>query len=103
MPPRYKIIYAVETLTHLDFIQRKFYSLIRTSIAEQLSYTPDEPTRNRKFLRKPAPFGASWELRFGAGNRFRVFYDVTGDTVLVLAIGQKVGNRLFVGGEEYSR
>jgi hypothetical protein len=45
----------------------------------------------------------AWELRFGPDNRFRVFYRVQGEAlrVDVLAIGEKRGNRLFIGGEEF--
>ena len=70
---------------------------------EQLSYTPDLETRNRKPVEQPAPFAATWELRFGPGNRFRVFYDI--DTreniVWVLAIGVKEHARLYFAGEEF--
>ena len=57
---------------------------------------------NFKPLEQPAPFAATWELRFGPKNRFRVFYEVDVDErmVQVLAIGVKEGNRLFMGGEE---
>ena len=46
--------------------------------------------------------GAGWEIRFGPDNRFRVLYDIDEDdhAVHILAIGEKVGNRLIVGGEE---
>jgi len=39
---------------------------------------------------------------FGPNNRFRVFYDIDHDSakVSILAIGEKVKNRLFVGEEE---
>ena len=54
-------------------------------------------------LEQPAPFGATWELRFGPGNRFRVFYEVESDTrvINVLAIGMKERNKLLIGGEEF--
>jgi hypothetical protein len=54
-------------------------------------------------LEQPAPFEATWGLRCGPGNRFRVFYAVDADskTVQVLAIGVKDRNRLFIEGEEY--
>ena len=47
-------------------------------------------------------FGATWELRFGANNRFRVFYEVDAaeQMVFVLAIGVKDREKLIVGGEE---
>jgi len=77
--------------------------LIAATIKEQLSHIPATETRNRKPLEKPASFGATWELRFGPKNSFRVFYDVNREekTVPVLAIGVKDGNRLFIGGEQF--
>jgi mRNA-degrading endonuclease RelE of RelBE toxin-antitoxin system len=100
--PQYSLIFAPETMNHLDAIERKYHRLIQKTIDEQLTYTPQQVTRNRKPLEQPAPFGATWELRFGPNNRFRVFYEVdgVGRTVLVLAIGVKERNRLFISGEE---
>lgn len=100
MTPKYKLIYAPEISAHLAWIERRYYALIRSTIAEQLSFTPDNPTRNRKPLNQPAPFDAAWELRFGTGNRFRAFYTVLENEVVILAIGEKHGNRLFINGEE---
>jgi mRNA-degrading endonuclease RelE of RelBE toxin-antitoxin system len=76
---------------HLDSIELKYHSLIATTIKEQLSHAPATETRNRKPLEEPASFGATWELRFGPKNSFRVFYDVNHEekTVSVLAIGVK--------------
>jgi mRNA-degrading endonuclease RelE of RelBE toxin-antitoxin system len=67
------------------------------------SHTPTTETRNRKPLEEPASFGATWQLRFGPKNSFRVFYDVNHEekTVSVLAIGVKEGNQLFIGGQEF--
>ena len=50
----------------------------------------------------PAPFAAEWEIRFGPGNRFRVLYDIdeAHHAVHIVAVGEKEGNRLLVGGEE---
>jgi hypothetical protein len=98
----FTIIYAPITRTHLQAIEAKFYSLIRTAIEERLAYEPDVKTRNRKPLKRPVLFEATWELRFGPGNQFRVFYDIDQEQhmVAVLAIGIKRGNRLFIGGEE---
>ncbi len=86
----------------LRAIQAKYHSLIRSAIEEQLLFEPEKETRNRKPLRQPAPFEATWELRFGPDNRFRVLYGVDDERrgVQVQAIGVKKGNRLFVGGEE---
>ncbi len=100
--PKYTLFFAPETMDQLDAIDRKYHSLIRKTIREQLSFSPERETRNRKPLERPTPLVATWELRFGERNRYRVFYEVRapGRIVRVLAIGVKEGNRLFVGGKE---
>ena len=101
--PRFTLVFAPEVVDHLDSIERKHHRLIQRVIDEQLSYTPESETRNRKPLEQPAPFGATWELRCGPRNRFRIFYepDAAQRTVQVLAIGIKEGNRLLIGREEF--
>ena len=100
---QYAISYAPEVSRHVDAIDRKYHGLIRRAISEQLSYTPDRPTRNRKPLENlPGPFGSTWELRCGPSNRFRVFYEVIqGKAVWVLAIALKERDRLFIAGKEF--
>ena len=97
---RFLLIYAPITKFHLKTIERKYYSLIRTTIENELQFEPDVETRNRKPLRRPVTFEAEWELRFGPDDRFRVFYDINIESheVYILAIGVKEGNRLFIGG-----
>ena len=96
----YRLIYAPVTREHLAVIDRRYHTLIRERITEQLTYQPEVVTRNRRPLRQPAAFGAEWEIRFGPDNRFRVFYRVEAQDVIILAIGIKEGNRLIVGGKE---
>ena len=57
----------------------------------------------RVFVECEADIEYAWELRLGPENRFRVFYrvDVGGKEVRVLAVGEKIRNRLMVGGEEF--
>ncbi len=100
---KFTLSFAPEAVEHLDRIEPKYHGLVRRTIKEQLTHSPTEETRNRKPLDQPAPFEASWELRCGPDNRFRVFYDVESDTptVQVLAIGVKDRSRLLIGGEEY--
>jgi hypothetical protein len=100
--PSYDLVYDVEVFHHLSTIERKYHSLIRETIEQQLRHQPLVETRNRKPLRSPAESGADWELRLGPNNRFRVLYRIneTADQVIVLAIGVKEGNRLLIGGEE---
>lgn len=99
---RFDIVYAPQTKQHLRFIEKKYYTLIRKTIEEQLQFTPDVKTRNRKPLDFPGIFEADWEIRFGPDNRFRVFYGINEEhsEIHILAIGIKQGNRLYIGGEE---
>jgi plasmid stabilization system protein ParE len=97
----FDIVYDEEVSSHLASIERKYHRLIRQTIEQQLRHQPEAPTRNRKPLRQPAAFGATWEIRFGPNNRFRVFYRVDEEQrVRVLAIGVKERNRLWIGGKE---
>lgn len=98
----FTLVFARGVTKHLKSIDAKYDSLIREKIEEQLAFEPNVETRNRKPLRQPAPFGAEWEIRFGPENRFRVLYDIDEDLreVQILAIGEKQGNKLIVGGEQ---
>lgn len=100
---KYTLSFAPEVIRHLDVIESKYHGLLQRTIQEQLTHAPTEETRHRKPLEQPAPFAASWELRCGPDNRFRVFYDVDSELreVQVLAVGVKDRNRLLIGGEEY--
>jgi mRNA-degrading endonuclease RelE of RelBE toxin-antitoxin system len=97
------LLFAPETIAHLRAIPSKHHGLIRQALEGQLSHTPELETRNRKPLEQPAPFGATWELRFGPDNRFRAFYEIDEEehAVWILAIGLKEGNRLCIAGEEF--
>ncbi len=99
---RFELIYTSQVKQHLRTIERKYYSLIHDTIETQLWFEPDVETRNRKPLKRAVAFAADWELRFGPGNRFRVFYEVNRELaqVYILAIGVKRGNRLFIGKKE---
>lgn len=101
-PQKYTLIYAPITKIHLEVINRKYYSLIRKSIENYLQYDPDIETRNRKPLKRQVTFEAEWELRFGPDNRFRVFYDIDmgSHEIHILAIGEKVRDRLVIGRKE---
>jgi len=58
--------------------------------------------RNRKPLQRPVAFEATWELRLGPENCFRVFYAVSHERhqAQILAVGTKERNRLVIGREE---
>lgn len=97
----YSLVFAPQVRNHLQAIERKFRSLIRDKMNEQLQWEPSVPTTNRKALRTPM-LGADWELRLGPNNRFRVLYDIDegNHQVVILAVGIKDGERLLVNGEE---
>jgi mRNA-degrading endonuclease RelE of RelBE toxin-antitoxin system len=103
--PKFELIFAPEVVEHIRAIEQKYHNLIQAAIDEQLAFTPEKETRNRKLLEQPAPFGATWELRFGPTNRIRVFYEVDNkkQSVQILAIGVKERNRLFIGREEFGK
>ena len=99
---RFEIVFARLVAQHLVAIDRKHHSLIRRTIEDQLSYEPSVETRNRKPLRQPSQLGATWELRLGVNNEFRVFYDIYPEDyeVYIIAVGVKLGSQLFISGEE---
>ena len=99
---RFRLVYDLEFVRHMRFIERKYHSLVRTTIEQQLVFEPDIETRNRKLLNRGIDFGARWELRFGDDNEFRVFYSVYPEKaeVHILAVGIKKRERLYIGGKE---
>jgi mRNA-degrading endonuclease RelE of RelBE toxin-antitoxin system len=101
--PGFEVIFDLRAVDHMEAIERKYHSLIRRTIEEQLAFDADTPTRNRKPLLRETAIGAAWEVRCGPDNRFRIFYDVHRDRrlVVVLAIARKVRNQLFVGKERF--
>lgn len=98
---RFTLIYDTEVKRHLGVIERKYHSLIRATIEDQLLFEPSVEARNRKPLQRPSVWGTAWEIRFGPHNRFRVFYRVDHENreVHILAIGEKRGNRVLIGEE----
>ena len=99
-PSAHSLVFTNSFKRHLKLVEAKYHSLIRETLDKQVEYEPTVKTRNRKPLRKAMAFKAEWELRFGPKNRFRVFYAVKGEEVILLAFGEKVRNRLFIDGEE---
>jgi mRNA-degrading endonuclease RelE of RelBE toxin-antitoxin system len=98
----YTLAFASAAIGHLRAVDAKYHTLVREKISEQLRFEPGVETKNRKPLRQPAPFTATWEIRFGPENRIRVLYDIDEQArmVQILAIGEKQRERLFIGEEE---
>jgi mRNA-degrading endonuclease RelE of RelBE toxin-antitoxin system len=94
----YRIDYSPESEEHLRKLKARQRSMVFDAVDEQLGHQPTVETRNRKPMR-PNPL-APWELRIGD---LRVYYDVQEEpekVVTVLAVGIKVGKRVFIGGAE---
>lgn len=100
---KFKIDYATAVFDQLRAIDRKHHGLIKRTIERRLRLEPASKTRNQRPLRGPTVLGHEvWQLRFGPGSRFRAFYELhpEQEKVVVLAVGEKRGNRLWVGGKE---
>jgi mRNA-degrading endonuclease RelE of RelBE toxin-antitoxin system len=87
---------AIQTLASMKKADRRFVlDGVRTHLIEN---DPAAITRNKFPLRRPSEH-AERELRL---DHWRVFYSVVdGELVIVNLIGEKRGNRLFIGGEEF--
>jgi mRNA-degrading endonuclease RelE of RelBE toxin-antitoxin system len=98
----YRLVYDTEFIPQLKYIERKYHSVIKAAIENNLIYEPDKQSRNRKLLKRPAEWGARWELRCGDDNEFRVFYSVypNPNEVHILAVGIKVRDQLYISGKE---
>lgn len=108
----YIVEFATLVRSHFDHLTASQRAQVIATIDQQLIHDPLIETRNRKKLR-PNPL-APWELRIGD---LRVFYDVDepvldfGDddraksqatsagVVTIIAVGQKTGNILRIGGK----
>jgi mRNA-degrading endonuclease RelE of RelBE toxin-antitoxin system len=94
----FAIEYAPEVEGHLRELSVRQRTIVFDAIDVQLSNEPHVETRNRKPMR-PNPV-APWELRV---QNMRVYYDIVSEPeqrVIILAIGVKDHNRIFIGGEE---
>jgi mRNA-degrading endonuclease RelE of RelBE toxin-antitoxin system len=81
----FDIILAPEAVEDLNRIRAHLRAAVRTALETHLRHQPEKPSRNRikrlRGLRRP-----QYRLRVGD---VRVFYDVSGTTVEVLAVVAK--------------
>ena len=94
----FEIKYESEAEEHLRDLTADQKAQVLDAVGKQLVHQPTVATRNRKKLR-PNKL-AAWELRVGT---LRVYYDVREEpppAVLILAIGVKRGNRVFIQNRE---
>ena len=93
----YRVVYTPSAREHLRALTARQRTNVLDAIARPLLHEPAVQTRNRKPLR-PNPV-AGWELRLGD---LRVYYDVIESDALVdvRAIGVKIRDRVYIGGQE---
>ena len=93
----YAVEFSPQAKEHLKRLRAFDRKTLVIAIQRRLSAEPTRETRNQ-FRMRENPL-APWELRVGT---LRAFYDVLEDrrTVLIVAVGRKVGSRLLIGGEE---
>lgn len=85
-------------MEHLAVLTKRDQQTVVDQVDRQLLHQPTIPTRNRKKLRPNLL--ADWELRIG---NLRVYYLVREPpirVVSIVAVGRKVGNRVFIEEDE---
>src|SRR5574341_565806 len=94
----YAIEFMPDAKEQLSRLTARQQAILLDKIQEQLHRRPAEETRQRKRLR-PNPL-APWELKVG---EFRVFFDVDEpeQAVVIIAIGRKKHNTLYIGDREF--
>lgn len=93
----FEVLYSPEAVEHLTALSKAEQVRVLDEVDQQLTEQPMLPTRRRKLLR-PNPI-APWELRIG---NIRLFYSIEEEPAPVVsmkAIGKKIHNELWIGGE----
>lgn len=92
----YRIELTVEADVDLQHLRKHEEARVRGALRPHLAHEPAAPSHTRKPL-EPNPFGAGWQLRLGD---LRVLYAIVepAQTVEVLRVGRKRGNRLYLRG-----
>ncbi len=92
----YRITITEEAEAQLKSLPIREQRTVEAVVHARLCDQPMTPTKAIKRLR--ANPVAEFELRVGD---LRVLYDVEEEEVILLIVGRKVGNTLFVSGEEF--
>lgn len=98
MAQPYKVGFEPQAIEHLQNLKAHERTRVIAEIEKQLVYQPTVVTAHRKRLRGDALY--PWQLSVGY---LRVYYEVSDEPeklVSVTAIGIKIGNQLWIGGQE---
>ena len=93
----YTIVYSREAERQFKALGSRTERAIKKKVTRYLSHQPDQAGNRRKRLRPNAL--AEWELRL---DDWRVLYNIFEDEeeVLVVAVGEKRHEKLYIDGEE---
>ena len=92
---RFNITFTSGASRDLEHFRAFEQRIIVGAIKSHLLTEAGSQSRKRKPLR-PNEL-ATWELRIGA---FRVFHDIDGDDVKIIAVGVKAHNELYIRGKK---
>jgi mRNA-degrading endonuclease RelE of RelBE toxin-antitoxin system len=95
----YTIEYTESAVDDIDYFKKYERVIIMQGIEAQVTHEPTQETRNRKRLEENT-LDAQWEIRIG---KYRVFYNVedTDTLVIIVTVGWKEHNILYIRGKEY--
>lgn len=95
----YSIEYTEQALDDIDYFKKYERVIIIEGIEQQLTHEPLREVRNRKPMEENS-LRSEWELRIGS---YRVFYnvDVPTSIVIILSVGWKEHNVLYIQGKKY--
>lgn len=91
-------MFSEAAIRQLVQIEKGRRGLVKIGIRKHLAQSDPSQGATNKFRLRRASAHAEYELRLGP---WRVFYRVRGRLVEVVLIGEKKGNRLLIGGEEF--
>ena len=94
----YEIEYSHDAMEHLAALTKRERQMVFDEVDQHLAHGPTSPTRKRKRLRPNLL--ADWELRIGDLRVYYVAQEPPMSMVSIIAVARKLGNRVFVGGEE---
>jgi mRNA-degrading endonuclease RelE of RelBE toxin-antitoxin system len=96
----YTFEYAPHAIDHIRKLSPELRATVMDQLEHRLAHQPAVPARNRKPMDPDKKmYLAPWELRLG---ELRVYYAVEEEAkkVIVLAVGIKEREKLFIGGRE---
>ena len=94
-----EVVFSEEAVRHYSRIGKADRAFLKEGIRKHLALAdPLQSSRNKFRLRRASVY-ADFELRLG---KWRVFYRLQDDRIEVAMIGEKRGNILLIGGEEFT-